>query len=244
MKKIMFSIIVIVFVVLLAGCVNYKDNEKEIIEERKSYLVTIEKGVHLLYESLPEKIVAGEKVSIKTNILMDADCLVYVNDVLIEQTLLDEITEYWLYEFIMPESDVTIVIEIKTMSYLTLDGTYNAKMIARKYVLVVTDALMKISDDKVYFGENMDNYYVIELTYGEHDIAFEDLSYCTDYAESIVEKIAVCREYYRFSGYVYIPESVPSFYLFIIDDNIYYVHIVNNMTFETISVYELIKMEE
>ena len=99
MKKIMYSIIVILIAVFLVGC-GSEDGGKEIAGEGKSYLLNIEKGAHLLYENLPEKAVAGEKVSIKTNILMDADCLVYVNDVLIEQTLLDEITEYWLYEFI------------------------------------------------------------------------------------------------------------------------------------------------
>ena len=243
MKKIMFSIIIILIAVLSVSCVA-EDNEKETPEMGNSYLLTIEKGLNLLYENLPEKAVAGEKVSIKTNILIDADCLVYVNGVLIEETLLDEITDYWLYEFIMPESDVTIIIDTDVVSYLELDGTYNAKMIGRKNVLVVTDALIKISEDKVYLGENVDNYYGIELTYGEHNIVFEDLSYCAENAASIVEKIAESRKYYIFTGYVFIPESVPKFFLFIIDDNLYYVHVVKNMALEMISIYELIKIEE
>lgn len=243
MKKIMYSIIVILIAVFLVGC-GSEDGGKEIAGEGKSYLLNIEKGAHLLYENLPEKIEAGKTVSIKTNILMDADCLVYVNGVLIEETLLDEITDYWLYEFIMPESDVTIIIDTDVVSYLELDGTYNAKMIGRKNVLVVTDALIKISEGKVYLGENVDNYYGIELTYGEHNIVFEDLSYCAENAASIVEKIAESRKYYMFTGYVFIPESVPKYFLFIIDDNLYYVHIVKNMALEMISIYELIKIEE
>ena len=81
---------------------------------RKKYAVTVEDEYDGLLEPLEQKYKAGDRVVIKTHLVMDADIDVYVNGQEIEGTLIkgaDGRSSHREHYFIMPESDVFIVID-------------------------------------------------------------------------------------------------------------------------------------
>ena len=106
-------------------CVKCDKVKVEINEiEKESYNCFILKGKELLAESLKNYYYVGEKVIIKTNILIDADILVKVNNQLLNMSSFDEL--FWYYEFIMPNEDVNVELCVSTIdeSYVYMDDLF------------------------------------------------------------------------------------------------------------------------
>ncbi len=77
-----------------------------------TYKVTVTGAVNFLAENLCAEYASGQRVCVKTDILIDADIAVYVNDTKIEQDKTSNDPNYWYYWFEMPNEDVVVKIEV------------------------------------------------------------------------------------------------------------------------------------
>lgn len=103
-------------------CNKTKLEINEIIKD--SYFCNVINGKQYLVESLKNKYYVGEKVIIKTGKLMDANINVKVNGEYLRVSAYDE--NFWYFEFIMPEKDVNIELNISTVddSYVYMKDLY------------------------------------------------------------------------------------------------------------------------
>lgn len=104
-------------------CESLKKDEQIIL--KSSYNCVVSEGEDLLIESLENKYYAGEKIEVKTRVIYDADIVVYVNGNKISRTHFD--SDYWGYEFVMPEEDVIIELDVDGSKdfYFYLDSLYS-----------------------------------------------------------------------------------------------------------------------
>ena len=103
-------------------CNKTKLEINEIIKD--SYFCNVINGKQYLVESLKNKYYVGEKVIIKTGKLMDANIDVKVNGEYLRVSAYDE--NFWYFEFIMPEKDVNIELNVSTVddSYVYMKDLY------------------------------------------------------------------------------------------------------------------------
>lgn len=106
--------------VVVAYCFDFVTVPKNIYyslvgkSDENSYNVTVTGSTHSLMEQLASSYQAGTKIEIKAYPVTDITLYVFVNGVEVKMSHFD--FDYWGYEFIMPEEDVTI--------HLTYDQFY------------------------------------------------------------------------------------------------------------------------
>ena len=105
MKKFLLSIFLLLFGISLVGC-------NEVLHNMYEVEVTGTTGT--LMNTIPSKIKAGSKFEIKAHPITDVTLHVFINGEEVAMSHFD--SDYWGYEFIMPEENITI--------YLTYDQFY------------------------------------------------------------------------------------------------------------------------
>lgn len=107
MKKLLKQLIPIAFCLSLVGCNN--------IGEYRRYEISYADGLKLyLLEDYPTFGVPGEIVEIRTNIIYDADLILYAtySDHFNQTLHYESVDDYWLFSFTMPGNPVTISYDI------------------------------------------------------------------------------------------------------------------------------------
>ena len=105
MKRVLLSIFLLLFGISLVGC-------NEVLHNMYEVEVTGTTGT--LMNTIPSKIKAGSKFEIKAHPITDVTLHVFINGEEVAMSHFD--SDYWGYEFIMPEENITI--------YLTYDQFY------------------------------------------------------------------------------------------------------------------------
>ena len=79
----------------------------------EKYQLTVIDPSNLLVKPLKDNYKAGEKVTVKIDILMDAYVIVYLDGQPCEEKVTDGTYDYWEFYFTMPDHDATLTFEIK-----------------------------------------------------------------------------------------------------------------------------------
>ncbi len=130
MKKIMVILLLFVFAFALFGC---KDNS----DKEGYYKVTVTGSKSELMEPLKSEYKAGDVVKIKAYPVTDISLHVYVNGEQIPMSHYD--SDYWGFEFVMPEEDVTV--------HLTFDQFYGKEEYSLSDLYVSMMYLERYGDD-------------------------------------------------------------------------------------------------
>ena len=109
MKKLLIFILSFIFVFMLVAC------DDEVVPEGE-YTLSVEGENSLLYEPLKSSYKAGEKVIVKTNILMDASVQVRLNgERIVGKELIEDENGHYLYnqsEFVMPAQNSVLSLTV------------------------------------------------------------------------------------------------------------------------------------
>ena len=170
MKKISFMFLLFLTMIMLASCTD--------INSGKKYRVTVTGEKDQIINRVNTRYAAGETISIKTSIIYDASLYVYVDGEKISQTHTDD--RCWLFEFIMPEKDVTVHI---TWDMFYGKDYYNFDELFWDYDLVKRDAY-KVSIES---NNTTDKTSFIEI---KHSTKIEDIlgiKFITDQIVKVVD---------------------------------------------------------
>ena len=137
--------------------------EKQHIDIGYAFNVTVTGETNLLAENLLEVYSAPSPVTIKTNVLMDADIAIYVNDKRIEKDENISDDNYWYYSFIMPYEDVVIRIETETIDYIDVRNILNIPSILESDV-------KKVRCEQGYIGVAPGNLTTVKYSTDVEDI--------------------------------------------------------------------------
>ena len=91
---------------------------------QECYNITLNGKIEYLKNNIANNARQNDKIVIETQVLIDADIEVYVNNVKINKIINNDDNETWLYEFIMPDNDVLIEIKVVTIEYYNV--TFNS----------------------------------------------------------------------------------------------------------------------
>jgi len=139
LKKFINMSLVFFFVIILFGC--NQDNSKIVY-----YHLTLSGENNYLAVPLESKYPAGEVVEIVTQVIMDADIVIYLNDELVEKTYHG--TPNWKYQFIMPAKD-------STLEFTTDGGLY-------KETIFSNVEMLDPMDTSEYFERDFDSVDFVE----------------------------------------------------------------------------------
>ena len=174
-KTLALLLLVTIGIHTLLGCVG-TDNDKGDGKDNDTgdyYNVTVTGYESLLMEPLKPSYKAGETVEIRAGVITDTSLYVYVNGKYIPMSHYD--SDYWGYEFVMPEEDITV--------HLTTDQFYGKNDYSFEDLYTGTDITKydyKVTGVSISTTKHEERYSLIENRYSSKQVDIDNFKAILD----------------------------------------------------------------